>query len=185
LHGDNWKNEIHINDLDKQVYETWLWLVDSATEKEILSLPDLKVGEKSSEFLHIIHAASKMAFTYKTIKVTKFLETNWEVSKRVMAQNVHKVKHWKVTNLPFDMLPNTKATWFIDPPYKGEPGHGYRHSSKSIDYEYLASWIKSRLGYVIACEGKEANYLPFVKLTDQKSIAGKSNEELVYIRLNT
>ena len=61
---------------------------NEATEQEILNLPELKIGEKSSDFLHIIHAATKMAFHFKTIKVTAVLERNWEVSKRIMSQNL-------------------------------------------------------------------------------------------------
>ena len=53
-------------------------------------MPDLKIGEKSSEFLHIIHAATKMAFQYRTIKITPVLARNWSISKRYIANNLFK-----------------------------------------------------------------------------------------------
>ena len=66
LYGDNWKKNIFLVERDERVSGIWKWLVDEATPLAIKNLPDLEVGEKSSEFLHIIHAATKMAFHYRT-----------------------------------------------------------------------------------------------------------------------
>ena len=74
----------------------WDWLINEASVYDIKKLPDLRVGEKSSEFLHIIHAATKMAFHFKTIKITPILARNWEISKRVFAANLSKIKHWNL-----------------------------------------------------------------------------------------
>lgn len=60
-----------------------------------------------------------MAFQFRTIKVTAVLERNWEISKRIMAQNLYKVKHWEIINGDYTEAPDIKATWFVDPPYKG------------------------------------------------------------------
>ncbi len=70
LHGEHWHNEVILVEKDQKVASIWEWLIEEATSDSILRLPELKVGEKSSEFLHIIHAATKMAFKYQTIKVT-------------------------------------------------------------------------------------------------------------------
>jgi hypothetical protein len=88
LYGDNWKKNIFLVERDERVSDIWKWLVDEATPLAIKNLPDLEVGEKSSEFLHIIHAATKMAFHYKNIKVTPVLARNWEISKRYMSENL-------------------------------------------------------------------------------------------------
>ncbi|MDC9724205.1 MAG: hypothetical protein PSN34_15755 [Urechidicola sp.] len=179
---DNWKKNVILIEKDEKVYKIWDWLINEATEQEILNLPELKIGEKSSDFLHIIHAATKMAFHFKTIKVTAVLERNWEISKRIMSQNLHKVKHWQILNDDYSNAPDIKATWFIDPPYKGEAGLGYRHSSKFLDYNKLAEWALNRKGEVIFCEGKEGDYLPFKPLVDLKGVAGKVNKEMIYYR---
>ena len=97
LYKEHWRRQVHLIERDPRVADIWRWLIEDATPEKILSLPDLRVGEKSSEFLHIIHAATKMAFAYKTIKVTPVLERNWEISRRVMAASVPKVKHWTIT----------------------------------------------------------------------------------------
>lgn len=182
LRADNWKKEVILIEKDKQVCEVWNWLKDEATPEKINNLPNLKSGEKSSEFLHIIHAATKQAFKYKTIKVTPVLERNWEISKRIMSSSLYKIKHWSIQNSDFSEAPNIKATWFIDPPYKGQPGMGYRHNSDEINYELLAKWILGRKGQLICCEGENGDYLPFKQLLTMPGVAGKKNLEKIYYR---
>jgi hypothetical protein len=182
FHADNWKKQVILYEKDKRVADIWDWLINEATPEEIKNLPDLKPGERSSEFLHIIHAATKMAFAYKTIKVTPVLARNWEISKRVMSQNLDKISHWKIVCDDYTMAPDIEATWFIDPPYKNDPGMGYFYSSAMIDYSYLANWAKSRKGDVIFCEGAFGDYLPFRPLLDLKGVAGKVSKEVIFYR---
>lgn len=177
---DNWKKNVILIEKDEKVFKIWDWLINEATQQEIINLPDLKIGEKSSDFLHIIHAVTKMAFHFKTIKVTAVLKRNWGISKRIMSQNLHKVKHWQILNEDYSNAPDVEATWFIDPPYKGSAGLGYKHSSKFLDYGKLAKWAQNRKGEVIFCEGKEGDYLPFEPLIDLKGVAGKVNKEFIY-----
>lgn len=182
LHADNWRKQVLLIEKDKKVAEIWEWLIEEATPEQIKNLPDLKPGEKSSEFLHIIHAATKMAFKYKTIKVTPVLARNWEISRRVFAQNLSKVSHWKVICGDYTVAPDVEATWFIDPPYKGDPGMGYNYSSAQIDYSFLATWAMARKGEVIFCEGLYGDYLPFNSLIELKGVAGKISKEVVFYR---
>lgn len=182
LYKDNWKKNVILIEKDPKVYEIWDWLIHRATVEEIDNLPKLTVGEKSSEFLHIIHAATKMAFAFRTIKVTPVLERNWEISRRVFKENLYKVKHWQIINDDYSVAPDIEATWFIDPPYKGDGGMGYRFGSNTIDYPKLAEWAKARKGEVIFCEGKEGDYLPFKPLLELKGVAGKTSKEVVYLQ---
>lgn len=180
LFGGNWQKNVILIEKDEKVAAIWNWLINEATPEKIKDLPDLHVGQKTSEFLHIIHAATKMAFKYKTIKVTPVLERNWEISKRVMAENLYKVKHWKIICGDYSIVPNIEATWFIDPPYKSSPGTGYRHGSDSIDYPFLTAWALQRRGEIIFCEGEFGDYLPFKSLLELKGVAGKSSKEVIY-----
>lgn len=182
LFQDNWKKKVILIEKDPKVFDIWDWLINQATVEDIKKLPELKVGDRSSEFLHIIHAATKMAFHFRTIKVTPVLERNWEISRRVMLDNLYKIKHWVVINGDYTEAPDVEATWFIDPPYKGDAGMGYRFSSNMIDYSQLALWAKSRKGEVIFCEGAEGDYLPFKPLVDLKGVAGKVSKEVVYLQ---
>ncbi|WP_341736842.1 hypothetical protein [Microcoleus sp. CAWBG640] len=182
LYGNYWQKEVILIERDEEVSKIWQWLIDEATPSKISNLPDLAVGEKSSELLHIIHAATKMAFHYKTIKVTPVLARNWAVSKRYMAENLFKVKHWKIISGDYTLAPDIEATWFIDPPYKENAGKGYRYGSKLIDYNKLAVWAKNRKGEVIFCEGDCGDYLPFKPLLDLKGVAGKTSKEFIYYK---
>ena len=182
LHQDNWKREVILIERDRRVAEIWRWLIEEATPESILALPNLQVGEKSSEFLHIIHAATKQAFKYKTIKVTPVLERNWEISRRTMAASVHKVKHWKLIEGDFTLAPEIEATWFIDPPYKSNPGDGYNHGSSALDYHAVSQWTLARKGQVIACEGEFGDYLPFRPLLQLPGVAGKRSQEVLFYR---
>lgn len=182
LFDDNWQKKVILIEKDERVFDIWDWLINEATEADISKLPPLKVGEKSSEFLHIVHAATKMAFKYKTIKTTAVLARNWEISLRVMKENLHKVKHWEIYNKDYLCHENIEATWFIDPPYKGDPGLGYGYSSKDINYDQLAEWALSRKGEIICCEGINGDYLPFTPLMNLKGVAGKSSLEKIYYR---
>jgi hypothetical protein len=180
LHGENWKREVLLVERDPRVAEVWRWLIEEATPSDISALPDLAVGDHSTDFLQIVHAATKMAFAYKTIKVTPVLERNWEISKRVMAEAVTKVKHWRILADDYSAAPDVEATWFIDPPYKGAAGRGYAYGSDQLDYGALANWILSRKGQVIACEGPEGDYLPFQPLRLSMGVAGKQSDEVFW-----
>lgn len=180
LHSTNWRKEVILVERDRRVAEIWRWLIEEATEESIRALPDLRVGERSTEFLHIVHAATKMAFKYKRIKVTPVLERNWEISKRVMAASIHKVKHWRVIEEDYTAAPDVEATWFIDPPYKSEPGDGYAHGSSDLNYHALATWVHGRRGQIICCEGEFGDYLPFRSLLELPGVAGKRSKEVIY-----
>jgi hypothetical protein len=82
LHGENWKKEVILVEKDKRVAAIWEWLINEATPEQVNKLPDLKVGEKVPSFAYN-SCSHKMAFHYKTIKVTPVLARNWEISKDI------------------------------------------------------------------------------------------------------
>jgi len=184
LHKDNWRKNVILVEKDQRVAQIWKWLITEATPKEIMAMPDLKVGQKTSNLLHILHAATKQAFYYKTIKVTPVLERNWRINKRHMAQDLHKVKHWTLISGDYTDAPDIDATWFVDPPYQYDSGLGYHHGSSQLDYAALARWVLERKGQVICCEGPKATYLPFKPLLTMNGVAGKKSKEMIYHRIN-
>jgi site-specific DNA-adenine methylase len=169
---------------DKQVFDIWNWLINEATENNIKDLPNLKPGDSSTEFLHIIHAVSKMAFAYKKIKVTEVLARNWEITRRVFLKHFNEVKHWEIVCGDYTEAPDIEATWFIDPPYQGDSGKGYCHNNALLDYSKLADWSLKRQGEIICCEGYGATYLPFIPLLDLKGVAGKVSKEVIFYQNN-
>lgn len=185
LHGDNWKKNVILVEKNEKICEIWDWLINTATPEDIWNMPELSPGDKTSNFLQILHAACKRSFGYKTMTVTKILSLNWNRNRKYIANNIHKIKHWQLIQGDYTDAPDIQATWFIDPPYRGDAGTGYGNTgSDSIDYGFLADWVKERQGQVICCEGGDANYLPFEPFLIQSTIGGKKNKEMIYLKDN-
>jgi len=79
---------------------------------------------------------------------------------------IPKVRHWKVTHLHYDQLPNQKATWYVDPPYANDAGRKY--AVYELDHNELSTWCRARAGQVIVCENNGATWLPFRPLTNKR-----------------
>lgn len=167
-----------------KVAALWNWLIHEATPEGVIEMPDLEVGQRTSDFLHILHAATKRAFEYRTIKVTPVLATNWNCNKRQMAKLLPLIRHWEVICGDYTEAPDVTATWYIDPPYRGDAGSGYECGSDAIDYDALAEWVRSRKGQVIVCGHADDNWLPFRPLVMQSTINGKRNHEGVFVLPN-
>ena len=123
-----------------------------------------------------------MAFHYRTIKITPVLARNWSISKQYIANNLFKVKHWRIICGDYTEAPDIEATWFIDPPYRKESGKGYRYGNDRLDYKNLAEWALKRKGEIICCEGEYGDYLPFQPLKDSKGVAGKISKEVIFYK---
>jgi site-specific DNA-adenine methylase len=164
LHGNRWRNDVLLLDRDARLVGVWEWLIGEATRAVILALPELRVGETSSEFLSIASVATRTVNSRSTAVVTPSMVVAWEESRSFLAADIEKIKHWRVRCGEYDDAPDIAATWFVDPPYEGRVGDGYVHGSPGLDYARLASWIRSRTGQTIACESGVAEYLPFEPL---------------------
>lgn len=176
-----WNRRVILVDKNPEVASLWKWLVNDATPEELMAIPDLKIGDKTSSFLQILHSSSKRAFDYKTITATKVISTNWNSNKPKMAWILPMVKEWEIICGDYKSAPDIEATWFIDPPYQGEAGTGYRNGSGEINYGDLAEWVFSRRGQVIVCGHPDDNWLPFQPLSVQSTINGKKNSEGIFV----
>jgi hypothetical protein len=164
LHGNRWQKDVLLLDRDTRLVGAWEWLIGEATRATILALPDLHVGETSTEFLSIASVATRTVNSLSTAVVTPSMVATWEESRSYLAADISKVKHWHVRAGEYTDAPDVAATWFVDPPYHGRVGDGYAFGSPRLDYVHLATWIRSRAGQTIACEIGVADYLPFEPL---------------------
>lgn len=169
---------------DARIVAIWEWLINIATPEMIVNMPDVVVGEYTTDFLKMLHSASKRAFGYKTMKVTEVLASNWNRNKKKMADLLPVVQHFEIIHGDYTAAPDIEATWFIDPPYPGDAGMGYACGSNDINYQALAEWVKTRKGQVIACGSAQDTWLPFQPLCVQKTINGKQNCEGIYVNQN-
>ena len=186
LHGDRWKRNVIINDINPGAVVVWNYLLN-ARPSDILQLPDFEPGDNVSDVkslsdaerqliaYHINPGSRQNKLPLKI--VTKF--SRWSAGKKYIAANLHKIKHWKLIVGDYRELDNVPATWFIDPPYNATQSY-YLHGN--IDFVALADWCMTRNGQVIVCEQSGANWLPFVDLATI-DICGKSKtKEVVFIR---
>lgn len=190
LHDNNWEKDVVLIDKYDVIIDIWNYLIN-ATEKDILSLPDMFDGDKvddyeslSKEEKYLIGFCINSCSSQPKKTVKKF--NSWNVTKKDISKNLHKIKHWKVIKGVYTDVLNEKATWFIDPPYSGNSGGvWYRHNNTKIDYVELGKWCLERYGQIIVCENANANWLPFkplTELTSQNQI--KRMEAIYYIENN-
>jgi site-specific DNA-adenine methylase len=167
---------VWINDIDPVVTGTWLYLV-SVSAEEILQLPDLEPGQTTDDLGHLPQEArwligwwlNKGSATPKKRASTFMLKhpagaPYWGAGIRErIARQLPQIRHWTVTEKDYRDLPDTEATWFIDPPYSAGGQH-YRHGHRGVDYGALAEWTLARQGQIVACEADTASWLPFQPL---------------------
>ena len=116
----------------------------------------------------------------KKVSLVGNFGSNVEESKKKIAKNLHKIKHWTIQLGTYDEIPNLEATWFIDPPYQFG-GEYYRYSNKQIDFVHLSDWCKNRNGQSIVCENTKANWMDFKPM---KSMQGSKYETVEAIWSN-
>ena len=157
------------------IVRLWKWL-QQCSPKDILSLPRLKCGENVDDFTwdceeakwligFIITGAPTMPKKTASKWKTVIRPNTQDYKLNYIADNLFKIKHWDIRQGDYSQLDNTKATWFVDPPYQ-VGGEHYRHSSKSIDYNALNKWCQSRDGQVIVCGNTNDTWCDFRPLVN-------------------
>lgn len=179
---------IFLNDLDDDIYETWRWLKEEATEKELLYFSKLEVGQDLRDLPigrghrnYLGYNASRGSAAPRNI-ITKWsaqrkefpaLASTIEYRVKETIKILPKIQHFFLANKDYKDLPNLNATWFIDPPYQEQGKH---YTESDINYEELADFCATRRGQVIVCEQKGASWLPFKPLVDIQGSRKKSTE---------
>lgn len=182
LYDENWQRQVWLNDKYTVVANLWKWLIEEATKEDILALPDMEAGDKvddheqlCDEERHLIGFCINSGSAQPKKTVAKY--NSWNRAKLDIADNLYKIEHWKVMNIPYSEIQNVEATWFIDPPYQF--GGEWYHSSvnnKKLDYDELAVYCKERLGQTIVCENDKATWLPFKPLVEMNGQLHKTME---------
>lgn len=170
--------DILLVDKYEVIVELWKWL-QSATEKDILTLPEPKQGEDIRQYK--LEGGQLLLMRWLVYNGCSMM--GWKVSKRAkihadkkrIANNLFKIKHWKIVHGDYTNINNETATWFIDPPYQ-RGGHKYVESNKNIDYEQLNKWCKSRAGHVIVCENSAADWMEFKPMKKMMGNYYETNE---------
>lgn len=162
LDGDNWQRRVILYDSNPKISAIWKFLINASLE-DIKRLPDLMPGQKVTEFT--LSDAERWLIGFcinrgsSVPKVTASRRSDGLTYKKYISENLHKVKHWEIHTASYEICPNLKATWFIDPPYQ-KVGKYYFGFNK-MDFKSLSAWCQEREGQVIVCENEGADWLPF------------------------
>lgn len=178
-----WDKDIYLIEKDITLIKVWKYL-QNVSPKELDSLPRVKFGDNIKDFNLSEEELLFMSFivnegnTGKRYTVTKRAAPKVDYKIKTTKDILPRIKHWKIIHGDYTDAPDICATWFVDPPYVNG-GQYYRFSN--IDYNFLSSWCLNRKGQLIVCEGKGANWLPFI---DLKEYWGgiKHGTERVFIR---
>lgn len=187
------ENNVHLYDVSDYVVEVWKYLIE-ARVKDILALPDVpsktsldehKSLSQAERWLIGFHLCRGKAKPRKT----GHGQNGWDRDKLRIANNLYKIRHWRIQKASFETIPNRAATYFIDPPYKltqERAGNSDRYPHGDLDYRKVAMYAESRRGQVIVCEGEGATYLPFKVLTEVNANTNnrvvKRTKELIYVQ---
>jgi len=185
------EKEVELIDKYPIVVDLWKYL-QQCSPKDILSLPKLKGGDNLDNFNLSKEEKLLMGFMVqqgvnaprKTVSKV-FGNGNMahliERDKQRIADNLYKIKHWKIKLGEYTEFDNTDACYFIDPPY--QYGGEYYHSSVNnshIDFTKLAKWCKSRNGQVVVCENDKADWMDFKYLSDLSGSKNRTKEVIWY-----
>lgn len=175
---------VRLFDVDENVVSVWRYLI-GATEREILSLPDIAAGSSIDDYGVPPEARALIGFWLgKGVErprrtASKWLTvrpaSNWGPAlRRRIADQLDAIRDWSIEHRSYECAPDIEGTWFVDPPYSGPAGMHYR--CNIVDYSELAQWCEARRGRVIVCEQNGADWLSFRRLGRIKATRGSSDE---------
>lgn len=170
------------------IIKIWKWL-QLCSKDDILKLPRMKEGERVSDHkFDCEEAALLMGFLVGRSVESPRNKATWRATTarpnginynlKKIANNLFKIKHWKIDLGDYADIPNQKATWYVDPPYEFG-GYIYKESGRNIDYISLAEWCQSRSGQAIVCENTSGTWLPFVPMKSQRG-SNRSTTEAIW-----
>ena len=175
--------DVLLIDKYEPIIKIWKWL-QQCSPNDILKLPNLKTGENIKDYQFDCEEQKLfMGFIIKggdykaRYTISPFRGGKLEPIKKKIADNLFKIKHWKIELGTYEDIKNEQATWFIDPPYQFG-GHKYPCSNKKISYPLLKQWIMERQGQVIACENTKANWMEFSPLKEMRGTMFTTTEAM-------
>jgi len=187
-----WQNDILLIDKYDLVVKVWHYL-QNASKNDILKLPEMKVGMEldkmnlsDGERLLLGFFAGQGSLEPRN-KVSPMAAHSFNTTPnryKNIANNLYKIKHWKIKQGCYSDIDNVEATWFIDPPYMFGGEH-YKKNNKDVNYSDLAKWSKNRKGQVIVCENTKSNWLAFKPMKKLQGVSNTFTTEAIWSNLRT
>jgi len=177
--------DITLVDKYDNVIKVWKWLQECSKD-DILKLPslkslgrgfDLRTLELCDGALLFLGFNAGIASTSPRFKISPFAaeQNGMQTYIKRVANNLWKIKHWKIELGCYTEINNAEATWFIDPPYQ-HGGHAYVENE--IDFKQLSNWCRNRIGQIIVCENTKAMWLPFKPMKELEGAMFRTTEAI-------
>jgi hypothetical protein len=191
-----WKKVVLV-DRSPIIVGIWKYLIN-VSEREVLAIPDIPEGGTVDDLPAWVPEEARWlaGFWCNNGTVTpRKSPSKWvreyegggvkgwfEPCRKRIAQQIGKIRHWRVMEGEYSDAPDIEATWHIDPPYLNKAGSYYPHQPES--FGALAEWCKKRRGLVMVCENDGADWLPFrplatIKANESKH-GGKRSKEVIW-----
>lgn len=179
---EHFENDIMLYEIYEKVFRIWKYLICSK-EKDILSLPDLSIGDDIRNF-KLLSDVERWLIGYQLQRgnarpgniVNK--RCRWNTDKKRIASNIYKVKHWKVFRKNGIDVSWNNASVFVDPPYQNQT-HKYTHHK--VDYNKIANKIKNDNGQMIVCGNSNDSWIKFEPLVEMMG-NNKKHIECIYVK---
>ena len=161
-------------------FRVWEYLIQ-ATEKDILGLPDIALGEDVRTFN--LSDPEKWLIGYQLQRGTArpgciANERNrWNQDKLRIAKQVGLVKHWKIYKEDGTKHNWENATYFVDPPYTVQT---HKYSFPDVDFANIAAKVQNGKGQFIVCGNADDKWLPFEPLVEMMGTKKKHIECMYY-----
>lgn len=182
-------------DIDEAVVTTWQYLL-RVSPREVLALPDIEADQKTADLRVCPEARVLIGWWLGRARPRHATRPGqwfgqypaggrfWSLGVRErIARQLTLIAGWKVRHCDYQDAPvPRRALRFVDAPYEGRPGRGYRHHSGAMDYQRLGVWCRRQRGTTIVCEQQGANWLPFVSVGAVRSVNGTSREVSCVLR---
>ncbi len=175
----HYEKDVLLFEKDEHVHDLWVWLIKTATQQDILDIPQGLPAGTDIRTLDLSYGQKLLLKNWQrtnnfggcwTISGWGDLPGQWTKNTRArVAEEVQAIKHWEIYHVSGVQAieandRNVDATWLIDPPYQ----HNYQYRlRRPLDYKSLGRYVKQLNGQVIVCEalhprtGEFPNWLPF------------------------
>lgn len=170
--------QVSLFDLDETIVGVWDYLI-KASAADILAIGDLGRDQTTNDLVVCQEARDLVGFWLnRGASAPRRSPSRWMRDgirpgsfwgprvRETIAGQLEGIRHWRVSHGSFESIPDTDATWFVDPPYQ-RAGKHYRCST--VDYAVLGVWCQGRSGQVIVCEADGADWLPFTPIAAMKT----------------
>lgn len=189
------RRNVILVDASEVIAGLWRFLIRARAE-EVLSIPDIPIGERSTEQgwcqewewlagfwcskANVRHHYPRSAWG---VRRDRSAMSFWgESVRRRIAGQMGAIRHWKIIHGDYTCAPEIEATWFVDPPYQPHASErrGGRYPNQPSSFDALGEWCQGRQGQTIVCEMSGAQWLPFRSLCAAKDQKGCTKREVVW-----